>query len=90
MRSHSLRLAVPTLFTLVILALAAAVAVAQPPNPASPRTSANTQIGDHWIRVDYSAPILRGRQGIFGSGDSYGQKVLAGAPVWRAGADSHI
>lgn len=69
--------------------LVSAFAIAQPPNPASPRTSASTQIGDHWIRVDYSAPILRGRQGIFGSGDSYGQKVLAGAPVWRAGADSN-
>ena len=62
---------------------------AQPPNPASPRTSAATQIGDNWIRVDYSAPILRGRNGIFGSGDSYGATLLAGAPVWRAGADSN-
>ena len=65
------------------------VLVAQPPNPASPRTSAATQIGDHWIKIDYSAPILRGRQGIFGEGDSYGQTVKAGAPVWRAGADSN-
>ncbi len=62
---------------------------AQPPNPASPRTSVATQIGDHWIRVDFSAPVLRGRQGIFGSGDSYGTTLLAGAPVWRAGADSN-
>ena len=70
-------------------ALLAAVASAQPPNPASPRTSAATQIGDHWIRVDYSAPILRGRKGIFGAGESYGATVRAGAPVWRAGADSN-
>jgi hypothetical protein len=69
--------------------LVAGTVIAQPPNPASPRTSAATQIGDHWIRVDYSAPVLRGRQGIFGSGDSYGTAVLAGAPVWRAGADSN-
>ena len=77
------------LILIVLLTLAAGSAlVAQPPNPASPRTSAATQIGDHWIRVDYSAPILRNRQGIFGSGDAYGQKLLAGAPIWRAGADS--
>ena len=71
---------------LVLALVAATLAVAQMPK--SPRTSAATQIGDGaWITVDYSAPILRGRQGIFGSGDSYGQGVLAGAPVWRAGAD---
>jgi hypothetical protein len=70
-------------------ALFAGAAPAQPPNPASPRTSAATQIGEHWIRVDYSAPVLRGRQGIFGSGESYGATVRAGAPVWRAGADSN-
>ena len=74
---------------LLTLGLIADVALAQPPNPASPRTSAATQIGDHWIKVDYSAPILRGRQGIFGEGDAFGTKVLAGAPVWRAGADSN-
>ena len=72
----------------LIAAASPALLVAQPPNPPSPRTSAATQIGDHWIKVDYSAPVLRGRQGIFGSGDSYGQTLKAGAPVWRAGADS--
>lgn len=73
-----------------ILAIAlTGVLVAQPPNPASPRTSAATQIGDNWIKIDYSAPVLRGRQGIFGEGDSYGATVKAGAPVWRAGADSN-
>ncbi len=74
-------------FGVLLVLLAATVAFAQQPNPASPRSSAATQIGDAWITVDYSSPILRNRQGIFGSGDSYGQKVLAGAPVWRAGAD---
>lgn len=73
--------------TIAFTLLAVAV-VAQPPNPQSPRTSAATQIGEHWIKVDYSSPVLRGRQGIFGSGDSYATKVKAGAPVWRAGADS--
>ena len=70
-------------------AFLAGAAPAQPPNPASPRTSAATQIGEHWVRVDYSSPILRGRHGIFGSGESYGATVRAGAPVWRAGADSN-
>jgi len=55
--------------------------------PKSPRTNSSTQIGDAWIDVTYSAPILRGRRDVFGSGDSYGQAIYAGAPVWRAGAD---
>lgn len=54
---------------------------------ASPRGEAATQIGNAWITVDYGRPILRGRQGIFGSGESYGQKLNAGAPVWRVGAN---
>lgn len=40
-----------------------------------------------WITVTYSRPILRGRQGIFGSGAEYGKKVNSGSPVWRAGAN---
>lgn len=65
--------------------------------PASPRGKAATQLGGEyegrsysggkWIEIDYSRPILRGRTNIFGSGDSYGQGVNAGAPVWRAGAN---
>ena len=62
-------------------------AVAQGDRPASPTGSAATQIGDAWIDVEYSRPILRGRNGIFGSGAEYGQKLNAGAPVWRAGAN---
>ncbi|MCB0719792.1 MAG: DUF2911 domain-containing protein [Bacteroidetes bacterium] len=54
---------------------------------ASPRGEAATQIDGKWIAIDYGRPILRGRRGIFGSGDSYGEKVLAGAPVWRLGAN---
>ena len=53
----------------------------------SPRGEAATQIGDAWITVDYGRPILRGRQGIFGSGDNYGAKLNAGSTVWRAGAN---
>jgi hypothetical protein len=55
--------------------------------PASPPGTASTQIGDKWIDVTYSRPILRGRQGIFGSGAEYGKKLNAGGPVWRAGAN---
>ncbi len=53
----------------------------------SPPGSASTQIGDHWIDVSYSRPILRGRQDIFGSGDDYGKQITAGAPLWRVGAN---
>ena len=44
--------------------------------------------GGKWIEVDYGRPILRGRKDIFGSGADYGKALYAGAPVWRAGADS--
>src|SRR5262249_60849117 len=43
--------------------------------------------GGKWIEITYSRPILRGRADIFGNGADYGKKVLAGAPVWRAGAN---
>ncbi len=43
--------------------------------------------GGKWIEVTYSRPILRGRADLFGKGADYGKKVLAGAPVWRAGAN---
>jgi len=41
-----------------------------------------------WIVVDYGRPLLRGRKEIFGAGDEYGKTVNAGAPVWRAGANT--
>jgi hypothetical protein len=72
--------------------------------PFSPRGTAATQIGGtwvgqkpgippqypsgKWIEVDYGRPILRGRKNIFGSGADYGKTLNAGAPVWRAGANS--
>lgn len=43
--------------------------------------------GGSWIDIHYGRPILRGRQGIFGAGDEYGQGIYAGAPLWRVGAD---
>jgi hypothetical protein len=64
----------------------------------SPRGEATTQVGGSynadgayeggwWIVVDYGRPILRGREDMFGSGDSYGDGFLLGAPVWRIGAN---
>ena len=44
--------------------------------------------GGKWIEVTYSRPILRQRANIFGSGADYGKAVLAGAAIWRAGANN--
>jgi hypothetical protein len=40
-----------------------------------------------WIVIDYSRPLLRGRTNIFGAGADYGKTVMAGAAIWRAGAN---
>jgi len=64
----------------------------------SPRGEATTQIGGGydangqyqgglWIVVEYGRPILRGRQNMFGSGPTYGDGFLLGAPNWRIGAN---
>lgn len=76
-----------TLAAGVALVTAAAVVAAQDNRPKSPRGSAETQIGTTWIEISYGRPIKRGRPNLFGSGADYGQKLNAGAPVWRAGAD---
>ena len=78
-----------------LLLVVATAALAQ--LPASPRGEAAIQIGGQyegdkyiggkWLAVDYGRPILRGRSGIFGAGESYGSKLNAGAPIWRAGAN---
>lgn len=77
-------------------------AFAQSDRPASPRGEAATQVGGQWVTqengrsryeggkwvvIDYGRPVLRGRTGVFGSGEEYGQAVEAGAPVWRLGAN---
>jgi hypothetical protein len=76
------------------------VAIAQGNRPASPAGTAATQVGGHyapgsdqanylggkWIEITYSRPIKRSRD-VFGSGANYGKTLLAGAPVWRAGAN---
>lgn len=81
---------------LAVLILGTDYALAQD-RPASPRGQAYAQVGGEyegrsyegggWIEVDYGRPLLRGRTDMFGSGESYGQKLYAGAPVWRAGAN---
>ena len=85
---------------LVMVVAASAVIGAQAPDVKlvpSPRGSAATQVGGtwsegrhtggSWITVDYGRPILRGRENIFGKGADYGKTVLAGAAIWRAGAN---
>ena len=81
---------------------APATAPAAPRRAASPAGTAATQVGGKWtnpeseerrytggkwIEVTYSRPVLRGRTDIFGKGVNYGKTVLAGAPLWRAGAN---
>ena len=78
-----------------VLTVAAVLAVAggaaaQGQRPASPAGTAATQVGpkySKWIELTYSRPILRGRADIFGAGANYGKGLLAGAPIWRAGAN---
>src|SRR5258708_6681857 len=68
-------------------ATATSTAPPAPRRAASPSGTAATQVGEKWIEIVYSRPILRGRTDIFGNGADYGKKVLAGATVWRAGAN---
>ncbi|MCY3969528.1 MAG: DUF2911 domain-containing protein [Acidobacteria bacterium] len=81
----------PTACRVLILSLCLAVIgfapTAAQDRPASPEGAAATQIGDAWIDITYSRPILRGRNGYFGSGETYGQAANAGGPVWRVGAN---
>lgn len=67
----------------VTVVAAGALMTAQEKRPASPRGTAETQIGQHWLDISYGRPIKRGRTGIMTQVD----KLNAGAPVWRAGAD---
>ncbi len=69
------------------LAIAGTFAAAQEKRPASPAVKASTQIGDKWIDIWYGAPIKRGRTTLWGSGGEYGKTLLAGGPIWRAGAN---
>ena len=64
----------------------------------SPRGEAHAQVGGaynaegqyeggFWVLVEYGRPILRGRENMFGSGNTYGDGFLLGAPLWRSGAN---
>lgn len=86
----------------VAVALMAAGALAQGGRPASPAGTSATQVGGRyekpagadepvytggkWIEITSGRPIKRGRD-LWGSGSSYGNALLAGSPVWRAGAN---
>lgn len=81
---------------------AVAIAGAQGARPASPEGSSQTQVGGKWVKgergqsyeggkwieITYGRPIKRGRADLFGSGAEFGKSLLAGAPVWRAGANA--
>lgn len=88
--------------TLLWAGLALVMAGAAPKAQAkksSPDAYAATEIGGRyvgaqpgyvngkWIEISYGGPIKRGRD-LWGSGESYGRMLNAGAPVWRAGADN--
>ena len=64
----------------------------------SPRGEAHAQVGGaynaegqyeggFWVLVEYGRPIQRGRENMFGSGNTYGDGFLLGAPLWRIGAN---
>ena len=76
---------------LALFAGAAMVAAQGATRPASPARASQTQIGSgatgKWIEITYGSPIKRGRTTLWGSGAEYGKPLLAGAPVWRAGAN---
>lgn len=89
---------VSTPLLLAALLLAPVALEAQDARSASPRGMASTQVGGSfnadgayqggaWIDVSYGRPILRGREDMFGSGATYGDGFLLGAPIWRIGAD---
>ena len=71
-----------------LVALVTVPVAADDHRPKSPPGTASTQIGDAWIDVTYSRPILRGRQGIFGAGEEYGKTVMGRSDYWRAGANA--
>ncbi|MEM6794950.1 MAG: DUF2911 domain-containing protein [Acidobacteriota bacterium] len=75
-------------FLACALLLASAAFAQDQERPKSPPGTSSTQIGDAWIDVSYSRPILRGRTEIFGSGEEYGKGVTGGGEYWRAGANA--
>lgn len=88
--------------SVVVFALSGGLVLLAQGQKASPLGTASTEVGGHyvtppgseepqyqggkWIEITYSRPIKRGRE-LWGRGADYGKTLLAGAPVWRAGAD---
>jgi hypothetical protein len=84
-----------------MLAVAAPEAQQPPSRPLSAVGTASTEVGGtwqktekgqvysggKWIDITYGRPRLRNRPDIFGTGADYGKPILAGAPIWRAGAN---
>src|SRR5262245_46029108 len=82
--------------------MTASLVTAQDTRPPSPTGTAAAQVlgkyvtppsgrgsryeNGKWIEITYSRPLKRGRE-LWGSGADYGKTMLAGAPVWRAGAN---
>jgi hypothetical protein len=90
-----------SLVTVFALIAATPFVLAQAQRPLSPPGTASTQIGGKWVEgergpryqdgkwidVTYNRPIKRDRKDLFGTGAEYGKALVAGAPVWRAGAN---
>jgi hypothetical protein len=53
----------------------------------APALGGETYQGGKWIEITYGRPLKRGRN-LWGSGADYGKAALAGAPIWRAGANT--
>jgi hypothetical protein len=58
----------------------------KPAGRGAPAAGGETYEGGKWIEISYGRPIKRGRD-LWGSGENYGRGLLAGGPIWRAGAD---
>ena len=89
---------VSKIFIVMIVSILTATVVAAQDRSLSPRGQASAQVGGSfnsegrysggdWIDVNYGRPLLRGRDNMFGAGDTYGEVFLLGAPIWRVGAD---
>ena len=80
---------IKTIAILITSLLYSNLALAQESRPLSPRGKDSTQVGGEWVvkddrtryvggkwlDVEYGRPIKRDRENIFGSGESYGEKL---------------